>query len=124
MERGKKHLSFVSWKKHKLEEALGHVDLVLDGIIDDLIFREVMNVMRTEYGYPGALPVDVFTDARPIFPRASFSFPSATIAAAEEKCVCCGRSVTTKQYLNHFLTCAKELDQDRIRQILIGPFNT
>jgi hypothetical protein len=67
-----KVIQFVSWKKHKVEQALTEVDNICNSFIDDLIFETVIDVTRQSHGYPAALPIRQLIRPEPIVPESPF----------------------------------------------------
>ena len=113
-----KSLSFVSWKKHKLEEAMEHTDAVLEGMFDSLVFEIVIDFLRKEYGFPGALPVSDFTKTSPVIPPPPFILPQSGERVSQEKCPCCGKVIAKDQLVRHMSQCRKELTPERAMEVL------
>ena len=114
-----KSLSFVSWKKHKLEEAMEHTDAVLEGMFDSLVFEIVIDFLRKEYGFPGALPVSDFMTTSPVIPPPPFILPQSPEKASEEKCPCCEQVIPKDQLVRHMNQCSKELTPERAMEVLV-----
>ena len=124
MEVATKSVTFVNWRQHKLEEAMNNLDSIFADFMDDLLFKEVMNFVRLEYGYPGAFPIDAFADTVPVLPSADFWLPGPSVPNEDVKCVCCQNVIPKDEYMKHLVTCAKDLSSEQIKQILARPFIT
>ena len=70
-----KRIHFVSWKKHKVDQALTQVDNVYQSFIDELIFETVLDCCRASpAGYPQALPISDITCNEQVLPPLPLTF--------------------------------------------------
>jgi hypothetical protein len=100
-----KQIHFVSWKKHKVEQALTQVDAVCDGFIDDLIFETVIDVCRQRFGYPAARPIREIIQNEPVVPRSPFRVDQLRFDTPEQarpqKCPVCHETVDAARFTGH-----------------------
>ena len=68
MNKQPKAIQFVSWKKHKLDQALKQVDGVYNDFVDEITFKTVIDFFRKELGFPKSLSVNELIANEPIVP--------------------------------------------------------
>jgi hypothetical protein len=108
-----KQIYFVSWRKHKVEQALTQVDAICNGFIDDLIFETVIDVCRQRFGYPAALPIREIIQNEPVVPRSPFRVEQVHFETPEmsrqQKCPVCHETVDAARFTYHLaVRCFRE----------------
>ncbi|KAH0786778.1 hypothetical protein GPJ56_009307 [Histomonas meleagridis] len=100
-----KKIHFVSWKKHKAEQALIQVDSVLESLVSDLIFETIIDYYRKRYGYPNALPVQKILQNEPVIPEPPDKRPpfklETTDARRFQRCPVCGEQIDAPRFTAH-----------------------
>ena len=110
MEKLPKHIYFVSWKKHKVDQALSHVNDICDGFFNDLLFETIIDVFRLDYGFPGALPVQEIIQNEPIVPASTYNINFETqVINRTQKCPVCHENVDASRFTSHLSSkCFKD----------------
>jgi hypothetical protein len=100
-----KQIHFVSWKKHKVEQALTQLDSLCNSFIDELIFETIIDVARQSHGYPAALPIRQLIQTEPVIPESPFQFefevPAVEGTRRVQKCPVCGESFDAARFTYH-----------------------
>ena len=111
-----KSIHFVSWKKHKLDQALTQVDGVYNDYVDEITFETVIDFFRKQYGYPQALPVNEITQNEPIIPQSPYNltFDSPGLAR-KQRCPVCHEEIDSPRFTYHlagkcFSECKNQLE--------------
>lgn len=122
MEKGK-HIHFVNWRKHKAESALKVVDDVIDSIVDDYIFEQVIDFCRSTspFGYPAAPLLSEFAHNYPIMPLPPFVYPPLNQSKTDIAgllCPVCKTEIEASYLWNHMLRCMKSLNAEKSQEIV------
>lgn len=110
MEKQPKKILFVSWKKHKVEQALSQIDNVCNVFINELLFESIIDFFR-EKSYPKAVPVYPIIQNEPVIPNLhenNLRFETPVIPRPQ-KCPICHETMDASRFTSHLVTkCFKE----------------
>ena len=100
-----KKIHFVSWKKHKAEQALSQVDAIFESIVGDLVFETIIDYYRQKYGYPNALPVHKILQNEPVIPEPpeqslQFRFETTEVRRFQ-RCPVCKEQIDGPRFTAH-----------------------
>lgn len=100
-----KTIQFVSWKKHKVDQALTQVEPVVNDFVDDLLFETVLDFCRQKYGFPQALPIHEILQNEPVVPKSPFMIEQVQFENPEtrrtQKCPICHETCDGSRYTFH-----------------------
>ena len=98
MEKQPKSIRFVSWKKHKLDQALTQIDGVYENYGDETI----VDFFREKFGYPQALPVYDIIKVDPIIPKSPYDLAlKPTELPRRQKCPVCLEEFDSARFTYH-----------------------
>ncbi|KAK8866817.1 hypothetical protein M9Y10_009785 [Tritrichomonas musculus] len=117
MNKQPKTIQFVSWKKHKLDQALKQVDGVYNDFVDEITFKTVIDFFRKELGFPKSLSVNELIANEPIvppFPYKDLMLDSAPLPR-RQVCPVCKEEIDAPRFTNHlagkcFSDCKNQLE--------------
>lgn len=102
MEKQPKSIHFVSWKKHKLDQALTQVDGVYDNFVDEVTFETIIDFFREKYGYPQAYPVYDIKKNEPIIPQSPYDLPfKSPELPRKQRCPVCLEEFDSARFTYH-----------------------
>lgn len=110
MEKQPKKILFVSWKKHKVEQAISQIDNICDVFINELLFESIIDFFR-EKSFPKACPVYQMIRNEPIIPNLrETQLPFETpVIPRQQKCPICHETLDASRFTSHLATkCFKE----------------
>jgi hypothetical protein len=97
-----------NWRKQKLTDVLSQVDSMAFLMFDSLIFETIIDFVREEYGFPGALPLRDFTQTSPIVPSPTYSLPVLPSPPPSEiTCPGCNAPIEPRRFYDHAQRCAR-----------------
>lgn len=108
MEKQPKEIHFVSWKKHKLEQAIPEIDAVYQDFVDEMTFETVMDFFKS-FGFPAAQNIYDITRTDQMFPPITHrnTFDAITLPR-KQKCPVCQEEVDCQKFTDHLDKCFKE----------------
>lgn len=111
MEKQPKRIYFVSWKKHKVDQALTQVDNICTDFINELLIESILDLFKTDYGCPGAISVSKIIQVDPVIPQLKddpFNFDTPIISRSQ-RCPICHDTIDASRFTSHLITkCFKE----------------
>ena len=110
MEKQPKRIFFVSWKKHKVDQALSQVDNICDTFINELLFESIMDYFRQEYGYTHATTVYQIIQNETVLPNLNNPFQFETpVIPRSQYCPICHETIDASRFTSHLMTkCFKD----------------
>jgi hypothetical protein len=103
-----RHIPIVNWRAQKLADALSQVDFLMSTLFDTLIFETIIDYLREDSGFPGALPLRELTQASPMLPSPAYSLPPLRPTAdLSVICPICRKEIEAWTFLEHVDRCAK-----------------
>lgn len=116
-----KKIYFVSWKKHKVEQALTQTEAICDSFISDLIFETIIDYFREKFGYPGALPICSITQNEPIIPQPLGEPIQSKLDITDirrfQRCPICGEQVDGPRFTSHLEEGCFNNEKDKIAKL-------
>lgn len=96
----------------------GNSNEAMDRVINGLIFEVVLDYLREEYGYPGAMPLRELMATNPAVPRPPFLLQHTSDQEARPSCPCCGQTMDLNTLGAHMMACRKTLSHDKMTELL------
>ena len=101
MESGTKTIHFVSWKKHKVDQALTQIDNVYESFIDSVIFENILDVLRSR-AFPAPLPVRYLIANEPVLPPSHRQLQfEANEMRRQQRCPVCKELIDAPRFTKH-----------------------
>lgn len=102
MNKQPKSIHFVSWKKHKLDQALTQVDSVFNDYIDEITFETIIDFFRNSYGFPKPDPVYELTNSESIIPKPDYNLPFDPCGIGrKQRCPVCKEEIDSPRFTYH-----------------------
>ena len=98
--------------------AAGNPDEAMDRVINGLIFDVVLDYLREEYGYPGAMPLRELMSTNPAVPRPPLLLQRTLDQETRRSCPCCGQAMELSSLGAHMMACRKTISHDKMTELL------